>query len=90
MAETSSGVCKKSLLTEYSSSDQVCTYEMTEFAFVLDSDGGFTVFLHDLERPVLHVAFNFGVVEFTADKTLGVEDGVFRVGVESVLRSITN
>ena len=63
---------------------------MTEFAFVLDSDGGFTVFLHDLEGPVLHVADDFWVVHLAANETLGVEDGVFRVGVEGVLGGITD
>ena len=39
---------------------------------------------------MLHVALDLGVVSLAANKTLGVEDGVLRVGVERVLRTITN
>ena len=39
---------------------------------------------------MLHVALDLRVVGLAANKTLGVEDGVLRVGVERVLRTITN
>lgn len=44
----------------------------------------------DLERPVLHIALDFGVVNLATKETLGVEDSVLGVGVERILRRITN
>lgn len=66
------------------------TYKVTSLAAVLDLDTGLPTLARNLERPVLHVALDLGVVGLAANKTLGVEDGVLRVGVERVLRTITN
>jgi hypothetical protein len=46
--------------------------------------------VNDLKRPMLHVALELGVVELAANHTLGIEDSIFRIRMESVLRSITN
>ena len=48
------------------------------------------VLLDNLERPVLHILFDFWVVNLASDKTLGVEDSVFWVGGESVLCGISD
>ena len=66
------------------------TYEFPELATVLDLDVGLPTLAGDLERPVLHVALDLGVIELATNETLGVEDGVLRVGVERVLRAVTN
>ena len=39
---------------------------------------------------MLHVTLDLGFVILTTNKTLGIEDGVLRVGVERVLRAVTN
>jgi hypothetical protein len=89
MAEISSGVCGIAL-TEYSGSNQVCTYEMTVFALVFDHNSGFIIFLRNFEGPVLHVADDSWVIHPAANEPLGIEDGVFRVGVEGILGGITD
>ena len=57
---------------------------------MLDLDDRFACLSNNLEWPVLHVALNLGVIELATNETLGVEDGVLRVGVERVLRAVTN
>ena len=42
------------------------------------------------DSPVLHVALNLRLVKLATNETLRVEDSVFRVRVEGVLRSITH
>ena len=64
--------------------------EGLEVALVVNLDDGLAGLLNDLERPVLHVLLNFRVVELATDETLRVEDRVLRVGVECVLRGITD
>ena len=66
------------------------TYKLASLAAVLDLHARLPALVDDLEGPVLHVALDFWVVELAADETLGVEDGVLRVGVERVLRAVTN
>lgn len=39
---------------------------------------------------MLHIALDFGVVNLATKETLGVEDSVLGVGVERILRRITN
>ncbi len=39
---------------------------------------------------MLHVSLHFGVREFTADKTLRIEDGVLRVHGDLVLGGVTD
>jgi hypothetical protein len=48
----------------------MCTYEMTEFASVLDGNGRFAVFLHNFEGPVLYVMDDIWVVHLTANETV--------------------
>ena len=57
---------------------------------MFDGDGGFAILLCHFERPVLHVASNILIIHFVTDKTLSIEYGVFRVGVESILSTVTN
>ena len=39
---------------------------------------------------MLHVALDFRLVILATNETLCVEDGVFRVGMECILRAVTN
>ena len=39
---------------------------------------------------MLHIAFDIGIVVFTANETLRVEDGVLRVSVERVFRAVAD
>lgn len=63
---------------------------MPSFALELDFNGGLIVLLDDVERPVLLVALDLGVVDFATNKTLGVEDRVLGVGVVCVLGGISD
>ena len=63
---------------------------MTLVTLVGDFDGRLIVLLDDLERPVLLVARNLGVVNLTTNETLGVEDRVLWVGVVGVLGRISD
>ena len=63
---------------------------MANLALVSDTDRGLAVDLLNLKGPVLHVALDFGIVHLAANKTLSVEDGVLRVGVEGVLGAVTD
>ena len=49
-----------------------------------------SVLLDELERPVLLVALDLGVVDLAADQTLGVEDRVFGVRVVRVFRGVAD
>ena len=40
--------------------------------------------------PMLHILLNFRIRELATNKTLSVEDGVFRVGVEGILGRVTD
>ena len=63
---------------------------MPVLAAVLDLYSRLVILLDDLERPVLLVPNDFGVIDFTANETLGVEDSVFGVTVVCVLCSVTD
>ena len=39
---------------------------------------------------MLHIALDLRFVKFTADKALGVKNGILRVGMERVLCAITD
>ena len=41
-------------------------------------------------EPMLLVTLNLGVIYFTTNQTLSVEDSIFRVGVEGVLGGVTD
>ena len=58
---------------------------------MLDLDARLPTLLRDVEGPVLRITFDFDfrVVRLAADETLGVEDSVLGVGVESVLHRVT-
>ena len=66
------------------------THEFAELATVLDLDVRLSTLVCDLEWPVLHVALDLGIIELATNETLCVEDGVFRVRVECILRAVTN
>lgn len=59
--------------------------ERPVFALVLNSDSRLAVFLGNLEWPVLDITLELGVIDLTTNETFGVEYGVGRVRVESVL-----
>ena len=39
---------------------------------------------------MLHITLNFSIVEFTADETLGIENGTLGIGIERILGAVTN
>jgi len=57
---------------------------------VLYTDVGLAILLDDLEGPVLHVFFDFWVVNLAANKTLSVEDGIFRIRGKCILGGISD
>jgi hypothetical protein len=40
--------------------------------------------------PVSHVALDVTIIEFAANETLRVKDGVFRIGVKGILSSVSH
>ena len=62
--------------------------ELLVLALELDRYHWLARLFHDLEREVLHVALDFGVTEFAADQTLGIEDSVRWVHRHLVLRRV--
>lgn len=63
---------------------------MLRLAAVLNLNGGLATLADDLEGEVLDVGLYLGVIEFTADETLRIEDSVVGVHGNLVLRGITN
>jgi hypothetical protein len=43
-----------------------------------------------VERPVLHIPFEFIVIHLTTNQTFGVEDSVLGVGMEGILGRVSN
>ena len=66
------------------------TYKFASLATVLDLHTRLPALVDDLEGPVLHIALDLRFVHLATDKTLSVEDGVFGVGMKSVLGAITD
>jgi len=64
--------------------------ESLGLALVSDLHKGLVVTVDDLEGPVAHILLDGRVVETTADKTLGVKEGVLGVHRNLVLGSITD
>ena len=71
-------------------SEYLKTHELPGLALVLNLNGGLIVLLYDLEWPMGLVALDFGIVDFTSNETLSVEDGIFGVRVVCVFRGVTN
>ena len=63
---------------------------MLRLAAVLNLNGGLATLADDLEGEVLDVGLHLGIIEFAADETLCVEDGVVGVHGDLVLRGVTN
>lgn len=59
-------------------------------ALELDLDVGLATLLNDLEREVLHIGLDLGVLELAANETLGVEDRVVGVHGDLVLGRISD
>lgn len=57
-------------------------------AFLLENVERAEVIVRD--RPMLLITLDFRIIDFTTNKTLCVEDGVFGVGVEGILCAVTN
>jgi len=65
--------------------------ESLVFSLELDLDQGLAGRAGlDLEWPVLHVALDGGILEFAANKTLGIENSVGGVHSDLILSSISN
>lgn len=74
---------------------QICvaredTYEGLLLALVFDLNDGSALPANNSERPVLLILLDVGLVDTTTDETLGIEDGVPGVGVESVLGRLSD
>ena len=63
---------------------------MLRLTAVLNLNGGLATLADDLEGEVLDVGLHLGVVKFTADETLRIEDGVLGVHRGLVLGGIAN
>jgi hypothetical protein len=83
-------MCEREVKPNIDISWQTITYEVAVPAFVFDGDGGFAILLSHFERPMLHVTSNVLIIHFASNKTLGIEYGVFWVGVESILSAVTD
>lgn len=66
------------------------TYKVLLISTVLHTDVGLAVLFDDLEGPVLHVLFDFRVVNLAANETLGVEDSIFRICGKCILGGISD
>lgn len=66
------------------------THEFPLLALETNRDRRFPAFVNDVERPMFHVFLKIGFIHLTSNETLGVEDGVGRVGVECVFSGIAN
>ena len=66
------------------------THELPGLALVGNLNDRLVSLGLDLERPVLLVPNDFGVIDFTANETFGVKDSVFGVTVVCVLCSVTD
>mmetsp|Transcript_61485 Transcript_61485/g.70505 ORF Transcript_61485/g.70505 Transcript_61485/m.70505 type:complete len:335 (-) Transcript_61485:480-1484(-) len=65
--------------------------ESLDFTLELNFDDGLsTGSFNDLEWPVRHIALNGVFVEFTTNKSLGIENGVFGVSGNLILGGVTN
>ena len=64
--------------------------ELLGLTLELNLDDGLGSLLNDLERPVLHIGLDLGVVKTATNETLGVEDSVVGVHGDLVLGGITN
>lgn len=84
------GLRRNVSVPKHTSSRKKDTDKVTLLALVCDGDGGFSAFLTNFERPVLHVTLDILVVHFAANETLSVEHGVFRVGVVGVFGAVTD
>lgn len=89
MAEISSGVYRTNQ-HEPVAAIRGDTYKLPVLATVRDLNGRLVILLNNLEWPVLLVPNNLGVIVFTTNETLGVEDGVFGIAVVCVFGGVTD
>ena len=66
------------------------TYEFLLLTAVCYADVGLAALVEDSEGEVLDVGLHLGIIEFTADETLRIEDSVVGVHGNLILRGITN
>ena len=65
--------------------------EFLVFPFELNDDDRFSVWSFlNFKGPMFHICLDDGIVEFSADKSLGVEDGVVWVFGSLIFGSISN
>ena len=89
MAEISSGVYEEGQ-ADMKETKGAKTHEFTRLTAVLHLDDRLVVLRRHLEWPVLHVALHFWVVDLATNEALRVEDGILGIGVECILRRITD
>jgi len=87
MEETSSGDCtRKKLASKGSNSNQVSTHEFFLLATVLDTNIGLAAFIEDFKGEVFDIGLDFGILVFTTDETLGIEDtNINKNGLNNVM-----
>lgn len=65
--------------------------EFFGFSFVFDNNVGLSISaLLNFERPMFHIRLHNGIVEFSANQSLGVKNGVVRVFGILVFGSVSN
>jgi hypothetical protein len=93
MAEISSGVCVMGqFVRALVKAQKLATWahKVLLISTVFYTDVGLAVLLDDLEGPVLHVLFDFWVVNLATNETLGVEDSIFRICGKCILGGISD
>jgi hypothetical protein len=66
------------------------THKFLLLAFVVNLNSRFAILLKNGERPVLNIALDILVVHLAANETFSVEDRILGVGVERILRAISD
>merc|ERR1719187_1249399 len=56
----------------------------------LNLDVGLCLFLNDLKREVLQIMLHRTILEFAANKTLGIKNGVLRIRCQLIFSSVSN
>ncbi|ETE72736.1 hypothetical protein L345_01432, partial [Ophiophagus hannah] len=64
--------------------------EVLGVTLVLDLHLGLPSFAHHTERPVLHIGLHRRVIEFAANETLGIKDGIVRIHSHLILGCISD
>ena len=64
------------------------TYKFLLFSTVFNSDIGFAILAEALEREMLQIRLNFGIVELATNKTFGIKDAGIKLLDKKIKRQI--